>query len=57
MQVAEWFRGFKDGHIIVENDERTGRLSPNRSDEVKTKARDLVRADRRLTIREVAEEL
>jgi len=57
MQVAEWFRGFKDGHIIVESDERTGRLSPNRSDEVKTEARDLVRADRRLTIREVAEEL
>lgn len=57
MQVAEWFRGFKDGYIIVESDERTGRLSPNRSDKVITKVRDLVRADRRLTTREVAEEL
>ena len=50
-------RGFKEGYIIVESDERTGRLSPNRSGEVITRARDLVRADRRLTMGEVAEEL
>jgi hypothetical protein len=57
MPAAEWFRGFKDGHIIVESDERTGRLSPNRSDEVIPKGRDLVRKDQRLTIGKVAEEL
>jgi hypothetical protein len=55
MQAAEWFRGFKES--IVESDERTGRLSTNRSDEVIPRARDLVTADRSLTIGEVAEEL
>jgi hypothetical protein len=45
MQVAEWFRGFKDGHNIAESDEQTGRLAPNKSDEAITHARDLVRAD------------
>jgi hypothetical protein len=57
MQATEWFRRFEDGDVIVETDERTGRLSPNRSDEVIPRARDLVRADRRLTTGEVAEEL
>jgi hypothetical protein len=57
MQVAGWFRGFKDGHINVESGKRTGSLAPNKSDEVITHTHDLVRADRRLITREVAEEL
>jgi hypothetical protein len=57
MQVVEWFRGFKEGHINIESDERTGRLTPNKSDEMITHAHDSVRTERRLTIREVVEEL
>jgi len=57
MQAAEWFRRFKDGHVIVETDERPGRLSPNKTDEVIPGAPDLVRADRKLTTGEVAEGL
>jgi ABC-type histidine transport system ATPase subunit len=57
MQVVEWFRGLRGGHINVESDERTGSLTPNKSGEVITHVHDLVRAERRLIIREVAEEL
>jgi hypothetical protein len=41
---------------VAESDERSGRSSSSRDDEVTVKLHDLVRADRRISIRGVAEQ-
>lgn len=55
--VFIWFQRFKDGRQSVEDDPRSGRPSSSKTDENIVKVRDLVRSDRRLTIREMADEL
>jgi hypothetical protein len=55
--VFEWHKGFKKGREDVKDDERTGRPKTHRTDENVEKVRKLVRSDRRLSVRMLAEEL
>lgn len=54
-RVFEWFKRFKNGREDVEDDERSGRPSTSKTDENVEKIRILIRSDRRLTIRAIAE--
>lgn len=56
-QVYEWFKRFKDGRDCVESDKRSGRPSTSKNVENIEKVRQIVRNNRRLTIREIAEDL
>ncbi|PNF42337.1 hypothetical protein B7P43_G03673, partial [Cryptotermes secundus] len=56
-QIKEWFNRFKDGHISAESDQRSGRPSTSQNADVIEKVRTLIMGDRRLTIREVADEV
>jgi len=56
-QIKEWYNRFKDGCTSVESDARSGRLSTGRNDELSDQVRTLVMQDRRVTVREVAEEV
>ena len=56
-RVFDWYRRFKKGRTSVESDERTGRPSTSRNNEIVEKVRSLVRADRSLTIRELSGEV
>ena len=49
--VFIWFNRFKNDCESVEDDPRPGRPSTSKTDENIVKVRDLVRSDRRLTIR------
>ena len=55
--VFVWFDRFKNGRKSVEDDPRPGRPSTSKTDENIVKVRDLVRSERRLTIREMSHEL
>jgi hypothetical protein len=55
--VFEWLKRLLGGREHVEDDERPGRLVTMKTDENVDKVRTLVRNDRRLSIRIVAEEL
>ena len=55
--VFVWFNIFKNGHKSVEDDPQPGWTSTSNTDENIVKVRDLVRSDRRLTIREMSNEL
>jgi hypothetical protein len=55
--VFEWHRTFLGGRQDVEDDERPGRPVTMKTDENVEKVRTLVRNDRRLSIRMIAEEL
>ena len=48
---------FKDGRTSVESDARFGRPSTSRNDELIDHVRTLVMQDRRVTVRELAEEV
>jgi len=50
-QVFDWFRLFIEGSTSVESDPRSGRPSTSRNEEVRT----VVRNNRRLTVREIAD--
>ncbi|XP_076337614.1 protein GVQW3-like [Tachypleus tridentatus] len=52
----KWHERFKDGRQSIEDDERPGRLSMSTDDPHVVKINTLVRANRRLTVRELAEE-
>ncbi|GFX69366.1 mariner Mos1 transposase [Trichonephila clavipes] len=54
-RVFEWFKRFKDGRQDVEDDSRPGRLSTSKTDENVEKVASLIRFDRRLSIRAIAE--
>jgi len=54
-QVFEWFRRFKEGRTSVESDSRSGRSSTSRNEEMIAKVRTIVRNNRRLTVREIAD--
>jgi histone-lysine N-methyltransferase SETMAR len=56
-QIKEWYNRFKDGRTSVESEPRPGRPSTCRNDQVIAKVNAVVMRDRRLTIREIAEEV
>lgn len=56
-QVFQWFRRFKDGRESVESDARSGRPSTSRNDVKVEQVRTVVRSDRRMTVREIADEV
>jgi [histone H3]-lysine36 N-dimethyltransferase SETMAR len=55
-QVYYWFKRFKDGREEVASDARTGRPTTSKSDENIAKVKAAVYSDRRITIREIAED-
>ena len=56
-QIKEWYRRFKDGRTSVDSDPRSGRLSPTTTLENIERARLAIEGDRRLTIRELENDL
>ncbi|KAJ4427363.1 hypothetical protein ANN_24984 [Periplaneta americana] len=56
-QIKEWFNRFKDGRTSAESEQHCGRPQTARSAAVVERVRNLVMADRRLTVREIAEEV
>ncbi|GFT34863.1 HTH_48 domain-containing protein [Nephila pilipes] len=56
-QIKEWFNRFKDGRTSVESEQRSGRPQTTRSAANVERVRNLVTSDRRLTVREIAEEV
>lgn len=55
--VYEWYKRFQDGREDVEDDERSGRPNTSIIDENVKKVEKMVMNDRRITIREVADEV
>jgi len=51
------YNRFKDGRTSVESDARTGRNSTSRNDELIDQVGTLAMQDRRVTVRELAEEV
>ena len=56
-RVFMWHKRFRDGREDVDDDERPGRPSSSRNEENVRKVRDLVRSDRRLSIKMMADQL
>ena len=56
-RVYEWYKRFHDGREDVEDDERLGRPSTSTTDENVEKVKEMVMNDRRITIREVADDV
>lgn len=56
-QCHEWFKRFKSGRTSIEEESRSGRPSTSTNDENIDAVRSVIRANRRLTVREVAEEV
>ncbi|GFU19237.1 HTH_48 domain-containing protein [Nephila pilipes] len=56
-QIKEWFNRFKDGRTSSESEQCCGRTQTARSAVNVERVRNLVMADRRLTVREIAEEV
>ena len=56
-QIKEWFNRFKNGRTSVESDKRSGRPQTARIAVVVERVKNLVMGDRRLTVREIAEEV
>ena len=54
-RVYEWYKRFQDGREDVEDDERPGR--PSTTDENVEKVKEMIMNDRRITIREVADDI
>ena len=55
-RVYEWYKHSQDGREDVEDDERFGRSSTSTIDENVEKVKEMVMNDRRITIREVADD-
>ena len=55
-RVYEWYKRFQDGREDVEDDERPGRPSTSTTDENVEKVEEMVMNDRRITIREFADD-
>jgi len=55
-QVFDWFRRFKEGRTSVESDPPSGRPSTSRNEEMIAKVRTIVCNNRRLTVREIADD-
>ena len=56
-QIKEWYNRFKLGRTSVESDTRSSRHSTRRNDELIDQMRTLVMQYRRVTVRELAEEV
>jgi AraC-like DNA-binding protein len=56
-QIKEWFNRFKDGRTLADSDQRSGRPSTRRNAIVIEHVRSLILEDRRLTVREIADEV
>ena len=56
-RVFEWHRRFREGLEEVEDAPRSGRPSTSRNDENVERVRQMVRSDRRLTVRMIANDL
>ena len=55
-QVFQWHARFKTGRTSVDDDERTGKPTSCTTPEIVSRIQELIRQDRRLTIRDIAEE-
>jgi hypothetical protein len=56
-QYYEWFKRFKVGRMSVGEDPKPGRPSTPTNDDHVERVRAVIRVNRRLTVREVAEEV
>lgn len=56
-RVYEWYKRFQEGREDIEDDARSGRPSSSTNDENVKKIKAIVLANRRITIREAAEEI
>jgi len=56
-RIYEWYNRFKKGRTSIEDDERSGRPTTAKTDKNIEKVRELIRSNRRLTVREVAEDV
>ena len=56
-KTFEWYSRFKNGRLSFEDDSRPGRPSTSHTEETVACVREIIHADRRLTIREVAEDV
>jgi histone-lysine N-methyltransferase SETMAR len=54
-QTYEWWKYFKDGRTSIDDDPCSSRPSISKTDEIVAKAKEVIRSNRRLTVREVAE--
>jgi [histone H3]-lysine36 N-dimethyltransferase SETMAR len=56
-QCYEWYQRFKSGRTSIEDDPKSGRPSSSTGDDHIEKVRSVIRENRRLTVREVSEEV
>ena len=56
-QCYEWFKRFKEGRMSADEDFRSGRPSISTNDDHVESVRAVIRGNRRLTVREVADEV
>ena len=56
-RIFEWHKRFKEGREDVEDDSRSGRPSTSRTADNVERVKQMVRGDRRLTVRMIADEL
>jgi len=56
-QIKEWCNRFKDGRTLVESDARACRCSTSQNDKLTDQVQTFVMHDRRVTVRELAEEV
>ena len=55
--VYKWFERFRNGCESVDDEERSGRPSTSKTHENVERVSEMIRSNRRLTIREIAEDL
>ena len=55
--VYDWFSRFKNGQETLEDDQRSGRPSTSRTEEMIGKVRQLIRCDQRMTIAEMEQQV
>jgi len=55
--IKEWHNRFKDGSTSVESEPRHGKPSTSRNDNILNQVRNLLMQDRRITVRELADEV
>ena len=56
-QAYHWHKMFSEGRTVVEDEQRSGRPSTARTSDNTVRVRELVRSDRRLTVKMTADEV